>query len=112
MELIPNNIAREIPKVGHYALSDESEIVITVKLFALASSACWLVAEFDPRTGVMFCYADIFGEGRIGGAEWGYTYIQELESIRWLGIPRVERDLYFTPTKFTECVDKEGKIIV
>jgi hypothetical protein len=110
MSLISKQLADALPRIGHYANSEESTIVITAKFFLLTRAATWLVAEFDPRTGVMFCYVDLYGDGKF--AEWGYTYVQELESLYWLGIPAVERDMYFSPTPFLDCVDKEGRIIV
>ncbi|MBX3109960.1 MAG: DUF2958 domain-containing protein [Fimbriimonadaceae bacterium] len=73
--------------------------VIYARLFALASAATWYVAEFDPEEQLVFGYADL---GDPTCAEWGYVSIAELESLRWLGVPRVELDVHFTPTRFAE----------
>jgi hypothetical protein len=35
--------------------------------------------------------------------EWGYFTLNELESIKWHGIPGVERDLHFDPVTVREC---------
>lgn len=70
---------------------------IFARLFALASAATWYIAEFDPEQRLAFGYADL---GDPVSAEWGYISVAELESLRWLGVPRVELDLHFTPTKF------------
>ncbi len=39
--------------------------------------------------------------------EWGYVSLTELEEIKHktFGIPRIERDLYFTPTNFSRVVN-------
>lgn len=73
--------------------------VICARLFALASAATWFVAEFDPEEQVAFGYADL---GDPVSAEWGYVSVAELESLKWLGVPRVELDLHFTPTRFAD----------
>jgi len=84
---------------------------IFARLFALGSAATWLIAEYDPADKVAFGYADLFGQGEAGGAEWGYLSIDELEELRFLGIPRVELDVHFTPKPFRECVRADGSII-
>lgn len=73
--------------------------VIHARLFALASAATWFVAEYDLDQHVAFGYADL---GDPMFAEWGYIDIGELESLRWMGVPRVELDLHFTPTPFAD----------
>lgn len=73
--------------------------VIYARMFALASAATWFVAEFDPEHGLAFGYADL---GDPASAEWGYIDLRELESLRWLGVPRVELDRHFTPTRFAD----------
>jgi hypothetical protein len=88
-----------------------AEKTIHARLFALGSAATWLIAEYDPDERVAFGYADLFGQGRAGGAEWGYISIDELEELRFLGIPRVEVDAHFCPRTFSECVRNDGIII-
>lgn len=73
--------------------------VIQARLFALASDATWYLVEYDPLDGLAFGYADL---GDPGSAEWGYISITELELLRWLGVPRVELDRHFTPTRFAD----------
>ncbi len=83
---------------------------VHARLFALGSAATWLITEYDPEERVAFGYADLYGQGREGGAEWGCVSIDELESLRFGIIPRVELDLHFTPKKFSECVHEDGRI--
>lgn len=84
---------------------------IFARLFALSSAATWLIAEYDPADKVAFGYADLFGQGSAGGAEWGYVSIEELESLKFMGIPRVELDAHFSPRRFADCVRPDGSII-
>jgi hypothetical protein len=109
--LIPPAIGRSIPPL--YATDDTpaAEQIVHVKLFALNSTATWLVTEYDPINGVCFGYADLYGQGAAGGAEWGYFSLAELAALKWNGIPRVERDLHFTPRPFAQCVDESRRII-
>ena len=37
--------------------------------------------------------------------EWGSVSIDELLELRWLGIPRIEIDKYFKPTRSSEIID-------
>lgn len=93
-----------IPALNATEKVDANDKIMHVRLFALASAATWLIAEYDPEEKVAFGYADLNGAGREGGAEWGYISIEELESLKYLGIPRVERDVHFEPRKFSECI--------
>lgn len=85
------------------------EKTIVARLFALGSPATWLIAEYDPEEKVAFGYADLFGGGQ--DAEWGYVSVAELESLKFMGIPRVEVDAQFTPKSFADCVRADGTII-
>ena len=88
-----------------------AEKTIIARIFALRSAATWLIAEYDPEEKVAFGYADLFGQGSSGGAEWGYVSIEELESLKFMGIPRVELDAHFSPRRFADCVRPDGSII-
>jgi len=35
--------------------------------------------------------------------ELGYTSIAEVKALQFMGIPRIERDINFTPCKLSEC---------
>lgn len=103
---LPSNI----PPLYATEKVDTDDKVMYARLFALNSAATWLVAEFDPEEGVIYGYCDLYGQGREGGAEWGYTSLAELESLKFMGIPRVEVDAHFTPKTFKECISPDGRI--
>lgn len=78
---------------------DAENKVIHTKYFHPAGT--WLVAEIEVKTGLAFGYAKLASNP--GGAEWGYFSLPELEQIATHGgYVVVERDCYFTPTKFSE----------
>ncbi len=96
-QLIQQLAALNIPPLYATESTPGEDKVIHARLFALASAATWLIAEFDPEQRLAFGYADL---GDPTCAEWGYVSVAELEALRWMGVPRVELDLHFTPTKF------------
>lgn len=100
-----------IPRLDSTDATPFSDKTIHARLFALGSAATWLIAEYDPDERIAFGYCDLFGQGETGGAEWGYVSIDELEELRFLGIPRVELDAHFTPRPFAACVRPDGTII-
>lgn len=89
----------DIPPLYSTESTPVEDKVIYARLFALDSAATWFIAEFDPEEQVAFGYADL---GDPTCAEWGYVDVRELESLRWLGVPRVELDSHFTPTRFAD----------
>lgn len=100
MEQLKQQLAAlNIPPLYSTESTPAEDKVVCARLFALASAATWYVAEFDPEQGLAFGYADL---GDPTCAEWGYIDLRELESLRWLGVARVELDLHFSPTKFAE----------
>lgn len=68
--------------------------VLEVKFFC--ANWTWYAAEYDPADRLFFGWVEGF-EG-----EWGYFSLDELLSLDGpLGLG-VERDLYFTPCRFSE----------
>ena len=113
MKLITSELARELPSIGSVLDHSEEELIARAIFVSPVGPAKWLVFAYDPETEVAFCYADLFGEGRQGGAELGDVYIPELESVVLMpfGIPAVIRLEGFPPMPFLECIDSDGRII-
>lgn len=74
---------------------NNSNPTIITRYFTPDSSYTWLASEYDPDTRMFFGY--VCGQSR----EWGYFSLDELMSIRGKMGLRVERDLYFDPTPFS-----------
>lgn len=91
--------ALNIPPLYATESTPAEDKTIHARLFSLAFAATWYIAEFDAEQALAYGYADL-GDPTCG--EWGYVSIVELESLHWLGVPRVEVDSHFTPTRFTD----------
>jgi len=105
------NLPSNLPSLDSTESTPFAEKTIQTRLYALGSAATWLIAEYDPEERIAFGYADLFGQGSAGGAEWGYVSIDELEELRFLGVPRIEVDSGFQPRPFADCVRPDGTII-
>ena len=106
MKLLTKAILSKLPKL--YATEDVAmdDKIVQVKFFNPYGSGTWLITEYDPEERLAFGYC------QIQEPEWGYVSLDELESLMFLGRPRIERDIYFTPKKFSECVNEDGWIKV
>ena len=91
LTLINQKIKNNIPKLGEQEKLRMDEIE-HVKFFTPDSSWTWYVTEFDGN--------DTFF-GLVDGLEkeLGYFYLSELEDIRGPFDLKVERDIFFEPTK-------------
>lgn len=112
MRLIDRQLESTLPALYATDSTPAEDKQVICKLFTLGSAATWLICEYSAEERLCFGYADLYGQGTHGGAEWGYVSVDELESLRYMGIPRVERDLNFTPRRFADCVDSDGRITV
>lgn len=77
--------------------------LVVAKLFDTFGSATWYLTELDSDEMIAF--------GFVTGLhcdEYGYTSITELEEIKLdeLGVPRIERDLYFTQKPLSQFIKK------
>jgi len=84
-----------------YSQEECEDKIIIAKLFDTFGSATWYLTEYNPSEKIAFGYVTGLMQD-----EWGYVSITELEGINHdqFGIPRIERDLYFTQTIFSEVV--------
>jgi hypothetical protein len=75
----------------------------TPKFFTPWTSWTWYITEGSPEDDdfIFFCY--VIGQER----EWGYSSLNELESIRGPGGLTIERDLHFNPKPRSEIADIE-----
>ena len=73
------------------------EVIVSVKLFDIWSSITWWLSEYDPVNRIAFWYVTWFFED-----ERGAISLDELESLQWHSTPRVEKDIFFKPTKFKD----------
>lgn len=113
MKLINAQLASELPAIGNLLEHSEEQLIARALFVSVFSPAKWLIFGYDPETEIVYCYADLYGSGREGGAEFGDTYVPELEglTLQPFGIPMVVCLEGFPPMPFLECIDSEGRII-
>lgn len=73
-----------------YSQDEVKDPVVCAKLFFLAGPATWYVIEYNPITCIAFGYVT-----GLGGDEWGYFSISEMQAVRYAGAPAIEVDLHF-----------------
>ena len=101
MKLLTKELQKKLPAL--YSQEEVSDPLVVVKYFTPDSSWTWLIIEGSKQEDgdwLFFCKASshLCPEG-----ELGYVSLSELEQLRGaLGLP-VERDLYFTPKKISQC---------
>lgn len=106
MKLLTKAIERQIPALYSTEEVPTQDKTIICKFFALASSWSWYVVEGKRQEdGDYLFYGLVDGFER----EWGYFALSELESIKWHGIPGIERDVHFEPVTVANCSELNTK---
>ncbi|MBU3914820.1 DUF2958 domain-containing protein [bacterium] len=103
MSIIHKSFIRLFKEYPLYSQEHVKDPLVIIKLFDVAGSANWYLTEFDPCTLTAFGYVT-----GLGFDEWGYIYIPELEEIKHLEIPRIERDINFKPKPISQVLKKGG----
>ncbi len=84
-----------------YTQAEDNNPVIVAKLFDMAGSARRYIAGYSPKEKIMFGYVEWLMPDTWCD-EWGYTSLDELASLKYLWIPRIECDIHFETKKFSE----------
>lgn len=86
-----------------YSQENTPDPLVIAKLFDAYGAATWYLTEFDPESNIAFGY--VVG---LGNDEWGYSSLQELESVKHsvLKVPRIELDLYFTQVPISKFIKR------
>lgn len=90
-----------LPKMGSTESVKADNKIIRMHFFMGGSD--WYIAEYDPDERMFFGFAVLNGDWEM--AEWGYISLDELLSIKQ-GFVEVDRDLHWTPKKFSEIKKK------
>lgn len=101
MMLLTKEISRKLPKLYETEEVALHEKVVVVKFFDPFHNWTWYATEYDPEDRVLFGY--VCGLEK----EWGYFSLDELRSVTFRGMPCVERDLHFKPTRFCDLPSYE-----
>jgi len=104
MKLLTKEIERTIPALYSTEEVETQDKTIVCKFFAIGSGWTWYVVEGERQED-----GDYLFFGLVNGIEkeWGYFTLHEFESIKWHGIPGIERDLHFNPIKVGDCSELE-----
>ncbi|MEW6990428.1 DUF2958 domain-containing protein [Colwelliaceae bacterium 6441] len=87
-----------------YSQENNSDPLVIAKLFDAYGSATWYITEYSPVENTAFAYVT-----GLAHDEWGYVLLTELESLMLAPqVPRIERDMYFESTKFSELKLKKA----
>lgn len=94
MKLLTKELEKKLPRLYSTENTPLEEKTVIVKFFTPFSNWAWYATEYDPETHTFFGLIDGFEK------EWGYFSLDEFEAINGqTPLPRIERDLYFKPTK-------------
>lgn len=93
MKLITKEILKRVPNTDKDCGLNP---MIHFKLFFPWGNWSWYIAQYDPKTGMMFGMCHGFEK------EWGYSHLPELEKVRGIGGLGIERELYFKPCRYNE----------
>jgi len=98
MRLLTDELRQRLPPL--YSQEGKTDPMVYLKFFTPDSNWTWWATEGSPE-GDDFRF---FGYVRGFADEWGYFLLSELESATGpLGL-HIERDLHFTPGRFTDVV--------
>lgn len=97
MRLMTKAIEKTLPPLYSTEEVSGKDKMVYVKYFTPYSSWTWYGVEYDPKEKLFFGYVVGFEKA------WGYFSLDEFEDMNNKGmLPVIERDLYFTPCKFSE----------
>ena len=97
MKLLTNQLLQRFKEVGRQ--EDAEDPIIICKLFNPVWPHTWYLTEYYPEDKAFYCFVTWFDYD-----EWGYSSLDELQSIKlplWLSI---ERDIHFEECRFSEAV--------
>jgi hypothetical protein len=100
MKLFTKALQKQIPPIDTNANTSMHDLVFYARLFTPWSNWTWYIAEANFETGEAFGLCCGFEK------ELGYVDLNELAELRGIGGLKVERDLYFTPCKYAEAMQK------
>ncbi len=112
MELLPAELRQQLPSL--YAQEHTRDPIVYAKFFTPSSSWTWYVtegsAQYDPEDpaggeGDFLFFGFVIGFEK----EWGYFSLNEMESARGPFGLSIERDLYFTPGRLSEVLERDGQ---
>lgn len=87
MKLITKTLEKRFQEVG--SQEHIADPIVIAKFFTPVGGATWYATEYDPEERICFGYVT-----GLGGDEFGYFSVDELESVKLPFGLTIERDLY------------------
>lgn len=100
MKLVTKEILNKIPELYSTEGIDFDDKVIQTKFFLF--NFTWYVAEAEVQEDNILFFGYVRNDADPDCSEWGYFTLKQLEEVVIKGVFKVERDLYFSPMKFSE----------
>jgi len=97
MKLLTKELLERFNQVG--SQEEIKDPIVVAKFFNPTGAGTWYATEYNPESKIFFGYVSIFGDWN---DEWGYFSLTELESLKGPFGLGIERDIYFTPKRFSE----------
>ena len=95
--LPPKTVLAKIPKLYETEATATADKVVWLHYFSPAGD--WWITELDQEEMVAFGWVKLAG---YPDGEWGYMSLEEMESVYVPPWVIVERDMWWTPVKFSE----------
>jgi Protein of unknown function (DUF2958) len=102
MELLTDELRAQLPPL--YAQEHESDAMVCAKFFTPWTNWMWYATEGSQQEDDYIFFGFVFGN--VG--EWGYFSLNELQSVRGPAGLTIERDVHFSPARWSE-VEKRHK---
>lgn len=96
MKMLTKKIEKSLPLLYATENVPEADKVLIVKFFTPWTNWTWYGVEYNPTERLFFGYVE--GHEK----EWGYFSLDELKSVKGPYGLKIERDLHWQPTKFSE----------
>ena len=101
MILLTKKIREKLIK-NHQEQDGTKTFKAEVKLFNPCGVGTWYLSELNPDTNVAFGLCELHEK------ELGYVSIDELKEIELPFFLKIERDLYYQPTHFSDLMQSRG----
>ena len=103
MILLTKKIREKLIK-NHLEQDGTKTFKAEVKLFNPCGIGTWYLSELNPDTNVAFGLCELHEK------ELGYVSIDKLKEIELPFFLKIERDLYYQPTHFSELMQSRGVV--
>ncbi|MGE4444498.1 MAG: DUF2958 domain-containing protein [Candidatus Altimarinota bacterium] len=94
MKLLTKDLIKDFRKIGNQ--EEIEDPIFICKFFNPCGPGTWYASEYDEENKIFFGYVDLIHK------EWGYFSLGELESLQLPYGLKIERDLHFTPCRFSD----------